>query len=70
MQSLGFPHGACGKEPSCQCRKYKRLGFNPWVGEIPGGEHGNPLPYSCLETSIDRGTWQGIVHKVEKVGHD
>ena len=27
----------------------------------PGGGHGNPLQYSCLENSKDRGTWQGIV---------
>ena len=28
----GFPGGAGGKEPACQCR---RPGFNPWVGKIP-----------------------------------
>ena len=32
-----------------QCRKRKRLGFDPWVGKIPGGGNGNPLQYSCLE---------------------
>ena len=26
-----------------------RPGFDPWIGKIPGGEHGNPLQYSCLE---------------------
>ena len=25
--------------------------FNPWVRKIPGGGHGNPLQYSCLENS-------------------
>ena len=30
-----FPGGASGKEPTCQCRKCKRHGFNPWVGKIP-----------------------------------
>ena len=30
-----FPGGAFGKEPACQCRKLKRLGFNPWVEKIP-----------------------------------
>ena len=30
--------------------------FNPWVGiSSPGGEHENPIQYSCLENSIDRG---------------
>ena len=28
---------------------FKRHGFDPWVGKIPGGEHSNPLKYSCLE---------------------
>ena len=35
----GFP----GNEPCCQCRRYKRLGFDPWVGKTPGGGHGIPL---------------------------
>ena len=31
----GFPRGASGKEPTCQCRRHKRYRFNPWVGKIP-----------------------------------
>ena len=31
----GFPDGASGKEPACQCRRPKRCGFNPWVWKIP-----------------------------------
>ena len=31
----GFPSGPSGKESACQCRKCKRLGFDPWVGKIP-----------------------------------
>ena len=31
---LGFPGGASGREPACQCRRYKRRGFNPWVRKI------------------------------------
>jgi len=31
----GFPRGAGGKEPACQCRKPKRWGFDPWVRKIP-----------------------------------
>ena len=30
----GFPGGISGKEPTCQSRKHKRRGFNPWVGNI------------------------------------
>ena len=33
--SLGFPGGVSGKEPACQCRRYKRCRFNPWTGKIP-----------------------------------
>ena len=77
----GFPSGVSGEEPTCQCRRHKRFGFNSQVGKIPwrrawqptpiflpgepmdlrdagliprlgrspGGGHGNPPQYSCLE---------------------
>ena len=32
----------------------------------PGGEHGNPLQYSCLKNSMDRGAWRATVHSVAK----
>ena len=32
----------------------------------PGGGQGNPLQYSCLENSMDRGAWRGTVHGVCK----
>ena len=31
----GFPGGSSGKEPACQCRRHKRLEFDPWIGKIP-----------------------------------
>ena len=34
MYVFGFPSGASGEEPICQCRKCKRLGFHPWAGKI------------------------------------
>ena len=34
--------------------------------DTPGGGHGNPLQYSCLENPIDRGAWQTRVNRVEK----
>ena len=33
--TVGFPGGASGKEPACQCRRHKRGRFDPWVGKIP-----------------------------------
>ena len=62
----GLQGGTSGKEPACQCRKHKRCGFDPWVGKISGERHGNLLQYSCLENSMDRGTWQATVHAVAK----
>ena len=35
-------------------------------GRFPGGGSGNPLQYSCLENSMDRGAWRATVHWVVK----
>ena len=40
--------------------------FDPWVGNIPGGGHGNPLQYSCLENPMDRRAWWAAFHRVTK----
>ena len=55
-----------GKESAYQCRRCKRLGFDPWVRKIPEGGNGNLLQYSCLENPKDRGVSQAIVHGVTK----
>ena len=36
------------------------------LGRSPGGGHGNPLQYSCLENPMDRGAWWATVHEVAK----
>ena len=41
-------------------------GLIPRLGRFPGGGHGNPLPYSCLENPMDRGAWRAMVHGVAK----
>ena len=41
-------------------------GLIPGLGRSPGGGHGNPLQYSCLENPMNRGAWWGIVHRVAK----
>ena len=33
------------------------MGSIPGSGRSPGGGHGNPLQYSCLENPMDRGAW-------------
>ena len=51
---VGSPGGASGKEPSCQCRREKRpRDRTQESGRAPGGGHGNPLQYSCLEHPTD-----------------
>ena len=42
------------------------LGSIPGSGRSLGEENGNPLQYSCLENSMDRGAWRAIVHCVAK----
>ena len=41
-------------------------GSVPGSGRSPGGGHGNPLQYSCLENPMDRGAWGVTVHRVTK----
>ena len=36
----------------------------PGSGRFPGGGNGDPLQYSCLENSMDRGAWWATVHVV------
>ena len=42
------------------------MGSLPGSGRSPGGGHGDPLQYSCLENPMERGAWQATVHRVEK----
>ena len=56
----GFPSGSVVKNP------FAKQETIPGSGRFPGGGHGNPLQYSCLENSTDRGAWRSIVHRVTK----
>ena len=38
----------------------------PGSERSPGGGHGNPPQYSCLENPMDRGAWRAMVHRVTK----
>ena len=40
-------------------------GLIPGLGRSPGGRHGDPLQYSCLENAMDRGGWWDIIHSKE-----
>ena len=41
---MGFPDGASGKEPVCQCRRHKRCRLNPWVRKVPWRRAWQPTP--------------------------
>ena len=60
---LGIPCGSAGKEYTCNAGD---LGSIPGSGRSPGGGHGNPFQYSCLENSMDRGAWWATVCRVTK----
>ena len=62
----GFPGGASGKEPACQFRRQRETGLIPEWRRSPGGGHGNPFQYSCLQNPMDRGAWWATVYGVAK----
>ena len=55
-----------GKESACKAGATRDAGSVARLGGYPGGGHGNPLQYSCLENPMDRGAWQTTVHRVAK----
>ena len=59
----GVPGGSDGKESACNAGD---LGSAPGSGRSPGEGKGNPLQYSCQKNPMDRGAWQGTVHRVTK----
>ena len=63
MTSLDFPGGSDRKESACSAGD---LGSVPALGRSPGGRHGNPLQYSCLENPKVRGSWWVVVRRVTK----
>ena len=52
--SSSLPGGSDGKAPACRAGD---PGSIPGLGRSPGGGNGNPLQYSCIDTSVDRGAW-------------
>ena len=67
---LGFPGGASGKEPACQCRGHRRCRFNPWDGKMPWRRACQPtqvLPGESPWTE-ELGGLQFI--GLQRVGHD
>ena len=63
QKESGFPGGSDGKESACNAGD---SGLIPGLGRSPGEGKGNPLQYSCLKNSMDRGAWRVTVHGVSK----
>ena len=58
---MGFPGVSDGKESACNVGDPC---LTPVLERFPGEGHGNPLQYSCLEHSMERGAWE-----LESMGH-
>ena len=52
------------KNPPPNAGDIRDIGLIPGLGRSPGGEHGNPLPYSCLENPIDKRGLEAPDHRV------
>ena len=63
---MGFSDGSVGKESTCNAGDMGEVGLIPGLGRSPGGGTSKPLQYSCLNTPMDRGTWQATVHSITK----
>ena len=55
------------KNPPASAGDKRDVGSIPGAGRSPGGGHGHPLKYSCLENPMDRGAWWATVHRVTKI---
>ena len=65
VTGVGFPGVTSGKEPACQFRRCKILGFNVWIEKILGRRVWQPTPVG-VEIPMDRGDWQATVLGVTK----
>jgi len=62
-----FAGGSDSKESACNAGD---LGLIPGSGKSSGEGNDNPLQYSCLENSKDRGAWWATVHGSQRIRHD
>ena len=64
---MGFPGGSVVKNPPANAGD---TGLIRQLGRSPGEGNGNPLQYSCLKNSMDRGAWRATVRGGHRVRHD
>ena len=58
------------KETAYSAGDTRDIGSIPGSGRYPGGGHGNPPQYSCLENPKVRGDWRATVNRSQRVGHE
>ena len=58
LDTMAFPDSSESKESACNVGD---SGLIPGSGRSPGGGNDNPLQYSCLGNSVDRGAWRATV---------
>ena len=64
---MGFPGGSVIRNLPANAGDVILI---PGLGRSPGERNGNPLQYSCLGNSMDRGAWEAKVHRVAIVRHN
>ena len=70
-RKLGLASSASSKNLPVNAGDIREVGLIPGSGRSPGGGHGNPLQYSCLENPMDRGAWKAIQSIAsQRVRHD
>ena len=62
----GFPGAAVVKNLPADVGNARDVGLIPGSERSPGEGNGNPLHYSCLENSMNRGAWEATVHSVPR----
>ena len=67
---IKFPGGASGKECDCQCRRYKRCGFDLWVGKIPWSRKWQLTPVFLPGKFHGQRSLVGYSPWGRRVGHD
>ena len=63
-----FSGGTVIKNLPANAGDTRDLGLMPGLGRFPGGGNGNPIQYSFLGNSMDRGAWQAL--GLQRVEHD
>ena len=58
---IGLPRWLSSKESACNAGDARDVGSIPGLGRSPGGGHGNPLEYFCLENHMDGGAWWATI---------